>query len=79
MSLPGPQRVQEFLITQDDMGFYQKWSVVLKAAKGNQSTLGYAQALLVCPLIYIVVCQRGGFSNKLPWLQAATRHGPGIL
>ena len=24
----------------------------------------------------IVVCQRGGVSEELPWLQAATRHGP---
>ncbi len=27
----------------------------------------------------IVACQRGGVSNKPPWLRAATRHGPGIL
>ncbi len=25
---------------------------------------------------YIVACQRGGVSNKPPWLQAATSHGP---
>ncbi len=29
--------------------------------------------------IHIVGCQRGGVSNKPPWLQAATRHRPGIL
>ena len=28
---------------------------------------------------YIVVCQRGGVSKKPPGLQAAARHGPGIL
>ncbi len=26
-------------------------------------------------LSYIVACQRGGVFNKLPWLQAATKHG----
>ena len=25
--------------------------------------------------LYIVMCQRGGFFNEPPWLQAATRHG----
>ncbi len=27
-------------------------------------------------VVYIVACQRGGVSNKLPDLQAATRHSP---
>ncbi len=30
-------------------------------------------------LLYIVMYQRGGVSNKPPWFQAATRQGPGIL
>ena len=31
-------------------------------------------------LFKILSCaQRGRVSNKRPWLQAATRHGPGIL
>ena len=30
-------------------------------------------------VINIVMCQRGGVSDKQPWLRAATRHRPGIL
>ena len=32
--------------------------------------------LVVSGVVYIVVCQRGRVSVKLPWLQAITRHGP---
>ncbi len=45
---------------------------------GSNKTLFSITTLLLC-VIYIVACQRGGVSNKPPGLQAATRHGPGIL
>ncbi len=30
-------------------------------------------------IIHIVASQRGGVSDKPPWLRAATRHGPGMI
>ena len=46
-------------------------------AEGNENAGVDAPSPLVTPsLSNIVACQRGGVSNKPPFLQAATRHSP---
>ena len=44
-------------------------------------SLGYMKSieLILTGMVDIGMCQRGGVSNKPPWLRTATRHGPGIL
>ncbi len=44
----------------------------------SQQFLQAHGALIGNNTVYIVMCQRGGVSNKPPWLQSATRHRPGI-